>query len=289
MREKSGRKIMATLKQLAKQSEALGLNDLRMIVALERAVARIESDPALAKSLIFKGGFVLLKSARSTRFTRDIDALAKDINQERVLDGVKKSLSLELNDGLWYGDIRTRDLGRELPYPGIRFDAAFQIGDPPKDERKIKKLSRIHMDVGFGDFIPSFKREIMPSILPDSEPVSWSIYPLEQIVAEKLHTLIIREAGNSRAKDVYDLVLLFRNNGLDTKNLPGLIDSTFKARRTEVPKPIYRDVETMDLTLLRSAWSSLEIMGTSGDFEQYWNELMAYLRPPTFPKQLGVE
>lgn len=139
MSEDAGRKIMAELKKLAKNDEDLGLNDYRMIVALERAVARVESDSELAKNLIFKGGFVLLKSANSTRFTRDIDALAKEIDQEQVIERVNNALGLDLKDGLWYGDLRTRDLGRELPYPGIRFDAAFQIGDPPKEEKKNKK------------------------------------------------------------------------------------------------------------------------------------------------------
>ena len=279
MNTENARKIMAALKQLSiSRKDGLGLNDLRMIVALERAVARIETDKELAKSLIFKGGFVLLKNAESSRFTRDIDALAKDINQQKVLNAVTKTLQSDLNDGLWYGDVKARDIGRELPYPGIRFDAAFQIGSPPEDDRKIKKLSRIHLDVGFGDFIKSFKRETMPSILPDSEPVSWSVYPLEQIVAEKIHALIVREAGNSRAKDIYDLVLLFRRDSLDVKNLPALIQDTFKARKTELPTPLYRNIETMDLTLLRSAWRSLEIMGAQWDFEEYWRELLTYLR-----------
>ena len=191
---------------------------------------------------------------------------------------IKKTFALDLNDGVWYGDVKTRELGRELPYPGVRFDAAFQIGNPPSEEGKIKKLSRIHLDVGFGDYVDSVSREIMPSILSGSEPVSWSVYPLEQIMAEKIHALIVREAGNSRAKDIYDLVLLFNRQSLDLKNLPKLIAGTFKARQTPVPTPIYRDIETMDLTLLRSAWKSLEIMGANGDFDAYWKELLNSLR-----------
>jgi hypothetical protein len=74
---------MTTLKVLSKNSDALGLNDLRMVVALERAVARIETVRDLADTLIFKGGFVLLKTTNSIRFTRDIDALAKNIRQEK--------------------------------------------------------------------------------------------------------------------------------------------------------------------------------------------------------------
>lgn len=118
----------------------------------------------------------------------------------------------------------------------------------------------------------------MPSIIPEGEPVSWSIYPLEQIVAEKLHALVVREAGNSRAKDIFDLVLLFRIKTLEKNSLLSLIKSTFQARRTELPKPIYRNIENMDLSLLRSAWSSIEIMGVTADFDEYWKELLENLR-----------
>ncbi|MBI3901121.1 MAG: nucleotidyl transferase AbiEii/AbiGii toxin family protein, partial [Chlamydiia bacterium] len=38
------------------------------------------------------------------------------------------------------------------------------------------------------------------------EDLSWSIYPIETIIAEKLHALINRGHLNSRSKDVFDLV-----------------------------------------------------------------------------------
>jgi predicted nucleotidyltransferase component of viral defense system len=46
----------------------------------------------------------------------------------------------------------------------------------------------------------------MPSLLNNVHPVSWHVYPLEQIFAEKLETFVKRGAKNSRGKDVYDMV-----------------------------------------------------------------------------------
>ncbi len=52
-------KIMPKLKELFKKDSSISLNDLRVIYALERAIARIESDGKLSRNIIFKGGFVL--------------------------------------------------------------------------------------------------------------------------------------------------------------------------------------------------------------------------------------
>ena len=75
------------------------INELRVIIALERAVARVERHPELAEHLIFKGGFVLLKVFESTRFTRDVDALAVSIAKEHLKNLVCESLVVDLNDG----------------------------------------------------------------------------------------------------------------------------------------------------------------------------------------------
>ena len=68
--------ILRKIKALASRDSRLSINELRVIIALERAIARLEYEPILAEHLVFKGGLVLLKSFDSLRFTRDADALA---------------------------------------------------------------------------------------------------------------------------------------------------------------------------------------------------------------------
>ena len=78
-------------------------------------------------------------------------------------------MKTDLFDGLWFGDIEVEDLKDQGRYGGYRFKCAFQIGDPPKEKAKIKKLSRIHIDVGFGDAVKEMPaKQPMPSILSDS-------------------------------------------------------------------------------------------------------------------------
>ena len=103
-----------------------------MIVALERAVARLEKHPKLSSHIIFKGGFVLFKTVDTTRFTRDVDALAIGISRQKVPEMVEAALNLDLNDGLWYGDLIVEDLVDQGPYGGFRFNCAFKSVIHPK-------------------------------------------------------------------------------------------------------------------------------------------------------------
>ncbi len=270
------KKVMDALKKLAKESDRNSLNELRLVVALERAIARIERHPRLSQHLIFKGGFVLLKTVDTTRFTRDVDALAIGISRTSIVGMVEHALKLDLDDGLWFGDIEVDDLKDQGPYGGYRFNCAFQIGEPPKEKPKIKKLSRIHIDVGFGDAVKTMTaKQLMRSILVESKPVSWSVYPLAYIFAEKLEALFSRGSANSRAKDVYDMPLIFPK--CDRLVLVDAITKTFKGRETAIPKSFADSASSFDLAVLRGAWKSVDLTDATVTFDSSWAALLACL------------
>jgi predicted nucleotidyltransferase component of viral defense system len=276
-RATQAKRVMDALKKLTKASTGNSINELRLIVALERAIARLESHPRLSSHLIFKGGFVLLKTVDTTRFTHDVDALALGISRPRVPDMVDRALKLDLDDGLWYGDFVVEDLADQGPYGGFRFSCAFQIGDPPKGSDKIKKLSRIHIDMGFGDPVEAIPgKQPMPSILPEGKPVSWSVYPLEYIFAEKLEALFVRGSANSRAKDVYDMPLIFPKC-LSKQAILKAIERTFSHRKTPIPDSFAKAADTFDLSIMRSAWLSVELADDSRSFENAWNDFLVCL------------
>lgn len=275
-RATQARRVMEALKQISKATKGSSINELRMVVALERAIARLESHPRLHSHLVFKGGFVLLKTVDTTRFTRDVDALALGISRERVPDMVDRALELDLDDGLWFGDLAVEDLVDQGSYGGYRFNCAFQIGDPPKEKEKIKKLSRIHIDMGFGDPVETIpSKQPMLSILPDSKPVSWSVYPLEYIFAEKLEALFSRGSANSRAKDVYDMPLIFPK--CEKSNLLKAITRTFNHRGTSLPTSLAGTALSFDLAILRGAWPSVELTDGTLSFIDAWRALIACL------------
>jgi hypothetical protein len=80
---------------------------------------------------------------------------------------------------------------------------AFQIGDAPSED-KIKKLSRVHFDIGIGDFIPDDLPKSLSKLVSDKNNfLSWKVYPPEYIFSEKLQTLVARGEAMSRARDIY--------------------------------------------------------------------------------------
>ena len=273
--DKKGRDLMEAIKKFSSSHSHLDVNELRIIIALERAIARIENSPKLARHLIFKGGFVLLKTLETIRFTRDLDALAFEIAQKEVPDLMIEALETNLHDGVWFGDIVVKRLGTQEAQKALRFDLVFQIGSPPQEKEKLKKLSRIHIDVGFGDELSHPTKQKMESILPSQEPISWVIYPIEYIFSEKLQTLLFRGSANSRAKDVYDLNLLFPK--CDKGKILEAIKTTLKTRNTLMPKSFFSEINNLNTLVLSHAWKSIQL-SEKLSFEEHWEKLLEHLK-----------
>lgn len=275
-REEKARKIRAELTKLGSASDVLSVNELRIILALERIVARLVQHKELEKSLVYKGGFVLMKTLGSDRFTRDLDALGVGIDKEDVARLVPLALDADIGDGFWFGDIKVKPLDDQGEYGALRFDSAYQLGEP--DPKKTSKLSRIHFDVGFGDEIPPKLKTIMSkSLLPGEKPISWKVYPPEFIFSEKLQTLVNRASANSRAKDVYDLVLLFEKCN-DHTALNKAVRSTFSARKTEIPESFFEFANSLNLRQIEVSWKSVQIEDSSVDFSTAWKKLTTMLQ-----------
>ena len=95
--------IMAKLQKLANSGNSgFSLNQLRVIIALERLVARLEANPILSQHLIFKGGFALLKHLSTARFTHDLDASYFKLPLEEIEPLVAQAIATDIQDGMWY-------------------------------------------------------------------------------------------------------------------------------------------------------------------------------------------
>ncbi len=276
-RESQAKTIRNYIIKMAKSDTSLDANEIRVILSLERIVARLSNDPHLDRHLVYKGGFVLLKTLNSNRFTRDLDALGIDIEKELVEKLVPSALAADLNDGFWFGDIQVESLDAQGEYGALRFNCAFQIGDPPEKVETIKKLSRLHFDVGFGDAIPSdLKLSTMPSLLSYETHVSWRVYPPEFIFSEKLQTFVNRASANSRGKDIHDLGILFEQ--CNSKKLTDAILETFARRETAIPKSFVEFAKNVDTNVLEKSWNSVKLTNEDTSFEDAWGLLLKHLK-----------
>lgn len=181
-----------------------------IVLGLERIVARLIHCKEI-KDLGLRGRFRFNEGPwERSLTTRDLDALGVGIDKDEVEKLVPLALDADIQDGFWFGDVQIKPLDEQGEYGALRFDCAFQIGDPQTD--KLSKLSRLHFDVGFGDTIPTdIANTSTASLLQGESPISWKVYPPEFIFSEKLQTLVERASSNSRGKDVYDLALLLKS------------------------------------------------------------------------------
>ena len=95
---------------------------------------------------------------------------------------------------------------------------------------------QINVDVGFGNVITPFATEMeVPTLLADLLPCPRiSAYPLETIVAEKLHAIAQHGMENTRVKDYYDLWKIMRSYEFDGGVLSQAVAATFEQQNREV-------------------------------------------------------
>ena len=217
---------------------------------LERVAARLASNLDLAKHVVFKGGYVGLKVHRSPRYTIDLDALAIGLSIDKVARSAKAAIEDTLfDDGVWFVFEEFVDLKTQGEYGGSRLVFRAGIGEPIQN---VKKAQIINVDFAIGDsIIPAPIATETPFILGNGH-LTWTVYPPETTVSEKLHAMITLGDANSRSKDLFDINFLLPK--CNTKLLQIALVNTFKSREDDPPKDLINQIKKIDTTVLRRGW-----------------------------------
>lgn len=219
---------------------------------MSRLVARLIADNTLQQHLVFKGGFVGLKVYNSLRYTVDLDALVVKANVESTLRLTTEKAESDLDDGVWFRFENQVDLATQGEYGGIRQIYRVGIGEVLKN---LKKAQIVHFDVGIGDPItPGPKTLETPTLLSPQENLSWSVYPIETIIAEKLHALIAHGNINSRSKYVHDIAAFLPKADADI--LGRALKRCFDFRETELPQNFSNTLSDINTKSLERGWLS---------------------------------
>ena len=108
------------------------------------------------------------------------------------------------------------------------------------------------VDIATGDPVyPAPVEEKYQTILGDRYDLKF--YPIESVLSEKLHTLLVRAENNSRSKDFYDIytILNKKKDDIDFEALKIAVSLTFRYRQTIISKE--RAVEIINLIKLDEA------------------------------------
>jgi len=263
-------KISTLSKKLGREFNSLALD-----FALERLVVRLRSDPKLSKALVFKGGFVMLRAYGSSRLTVDVDTSLYGLSVEEAEARAKTVIEKDWQDGLWMGAVESEKMEHQTEYNGLRLTARYSFGAPKVAHNRLGKLV---LDIGIADALTSGPQNAVLEPLLGGEPLSWRIYPVESIVAEKLHALVSHGSLNSRFKDVYDLTHLLPK----CKNIATLrraISESFKSRETSIPNSFLDFWKTLDKGILRRSIGSVSMaIGETPNFDQIEKTLSKLLK-----------
>ena len=214
----------------------------------ERLVYRL-SKSVYKEHFLLKGGVLLyVFNQVNSRPTVDIDFLGYNINNDvKEIEGVFKEIC-EIpceEDGVVFesSSVRARSIMEANRYQGVRIRImAFldSIAQP------------ISIDVGFGDVVvPEPINLIFPTILNNLPEAQMIVYPLESVLSEKFHSILVLEEDNSRMKDFFDIYYLLKNGQINKTVLKKALLSTFEQRK--LPK---RD----DFSLFTDIFSSNPVL-----------------------------
>lgn len=180
------------------------------------------------ETFIIKGGF-LIRSLLGVekRTTMDIDTTVKGftLNRENLSVIFNEICSDNAIEGMTFRVEKIEEIREEDDYPGFRVSMIATIqrmGIPFK------------IDLTTGDAItPKEELTKYTSILDDKEFELWS-FPIETVLAEKLQTVLYRTTLNTRARDYYDIHMLYllKKDEVNWKTLNESLRATMIKRET---------------------------------------------------------
>ena len=217
LREKTGEDFMALLGQFA----------------IERFLYRLSCSPA-ADRFVLKGAMLFrVWSGSLHRPTKDVDLLAFG----EPTAGAVTSIILQIlttaveDDGIVFDieSVHAEEIRENEEYGGIRVTFTATLD---------KALIPLQADIGFGDVITPAAEDRVYPVLIDMAAPRLRMYPVETVVAEKLQAAVRLGMINSRMKDFYDLLVIFRQYPYDDRLLTRAVAQTFARRGTPLPREV---------------------------------------------------
>ena len=229
-------KLNSIIKKKSKGSNELSLH-LHQMFFFEQVLKRLEKSK-YRDNIILKGG-VLLSSiiGSDMRTTKDIDATLKSIPLAlETISGVfEEILSINLDDGVNFQIEKIKDIRLEDKYGGFRLNVKGIFG-------KIK--TNFFIEITTGDIITPREIKYQYNSIFEDKKINIMAYTCETIIAEKFHSIISKNVTSTRAKDYYDLYMLFSNHSdkINNKNLVKAIENTFGIRGTKFDIEYFKEI-----------------------------------------------
>lgn len=203
----------------------------------------------------------------SERTTMDMDTTVKGLpmDEQSIRKAVSEILDQPVDDGIEFRLIDLTPIREDDEYENFRASIQATYG-------KMKIPMKI--DITTGDEITPKEIQFSYPFLFDDRRVMVKAYTQESILAEKYETIIRRNVGNTRARDFYDLHLLYRlyRENADWSLLKEAVLATAKKRDS--------------LSVLQETERILAALKESTVLQDLWKRYQAqnlYARDITYP------
>ncbi|MCZ7862715.1 nucleotidyl transferase AbiEii/AbiGii toxin family protein [Agrobacterium salinitolerans] len=227
-----GASVYAKLKNLARERQV----DMPVMLkryAQERLLYRLSVSP-VASEFCVKGGLLLTayNSGNLLRPTEDIDfnGFRKGSTIETLRGALEQVIMTPVEDDGVIFLLDTMNIKKE--HTGIIGGGKIVLG-----ARIHTANVEVRVDVGFGNAItPNVKRLEMPTLLDSVAPRPTVLaYPLETVISEKIHAMVMFGLANSRLKDLFDVRTLIGIHEFEAQSIVSAIENTFEAQERLIP------------------------------------------------------
>ncbi|MCI9247266.1 MAG: nucleotidyl transferase AbiEii/AbiGii toxin family protein [Clostridia bacterium] len=195
---------------------------------LERLLERVSVSDYKYK-FVLKGGMLITAIVGiDMRNTLDMDATIRGINLEK--DNLERILNeifnIDLEDEVTFEFNGMKEIRQEDEYGGYRItlDAKFD-----------KLVVPMKLDITTGDVIVPQEVNYKFKLMFEERSIEILAYNMETIIADKFETIISRNIDTTRARDFYDIYILWttQQQNFDKELLGKAIVEKFKYRGSE--------------------------------------------------------
>lgn len=198
---RTAEQLKGYLRNLGKEKN-VSAQELLQIFMFERLIERI-SMSEYRNHLVLKGGLLIASLIGiDERTTMDMDTtiVGYPVTEASMVALIKSILAIDLDDGIKFRYSGLVQIRKNDDYSNYTISLEAQY------ERILVPLK---IDVTTGDVITLNKIEYDYYLSFEDKTVSIYSYPLETVFAGKLETILSRNVTNTRARDFYDVYLLY--------------------------------------------------------------------------------
>ena len=221
---KTSEQIKGAIRNISKKT-GVNPNSLLQMCLFEGILEKL-SKSKYSKNIILKGGLLISSLIGvDMRSTMDMDTTIRGIplNEESISNILNEILAIKIDADIQYKLIKLSPIRQEDVYEDFCASISCVFG-------KINAI--LNIDITTGDVITPREMNYSYSKILEEGTIPIMTYTIETILAEKFETISSRNITTTRARDFYDLYMLYGiyKDKIDKDTLQKAIERTSKYR-----------------------------------------------------------